>query len=63
MATSEMRKSWKRTEGFLRDARAHLSQEAEAICDAEIGEFEEFVEHNELALAFDALVAASRNRG
>jgi len=30
MTESELVRSWKRTEAFLRDARAHLSQIAEA---------------------------------
>lgn len=58
MSSRELRASWKRTEGYLRDARSHLSQEAEAICNVEIGEFDEFIEYNELGLAFEALVAA-----
>ena len=61
MASSELSKSWKRTEAFLLDARAHLSQEAEAICDKEIVEFERFLKHNELELALDALVTAFKN--
>ncbi|MES2947355.1 MAG: hypothetical protein V4858_02330 [Pseudomonadota bacterium] len=58
MTSPELLQSWKRTEGFLLDARAHLSQEAEAICDSEIYEFHTYLEHNELGLAFESLVAA-----
>jgi len=58
MATPQPMESWQRIESLLLDARAHLSQEAEVLCDAEIGEFEEFIGHNELELAFGALVTA-----
>jgi hypothetical protein len=55
MASPELHQSWARTEGYLRDARSHLSQIAEAeFCD-DIAQFEEFLEHNELGLAFDTL--------
>jgi hypothetical protein len=55
MATPELLRSWKRTEGFLRDARAHLSQITEAEFSGSIAQFEEFLEHNELGLAFSTL--------
>ena len=55
MATPELLRSWARTEAFLRDARAHLSQIAEADFADGIAHFEEFIEHNELGLAFDTL--------
>jgi hypothetical protein len=55
MATPELMRSWARSEAFLRDARAHLSQIAEAEFADGIAQFEEFIEHNELGLAFDAL--------
>ena len=55
MATPDLLRSWKRTEAFLRDARAHLSQIAEAEFADAIAEFEEFIDHNELGLAFDTL--------
>ncbi|QAU35692.1 hypothetical protein [Janthinobacterium sp. 17J80-10] len=58
MATDELRKSWKRTEAFLLDARAHLSEAAEAISADEIAEFDGYLKHNELELALDALEAA-----
>ncbi|AXQ27971.1 hypothetical protein D0B54_04455 [Solimonas sp. K1W22B-7] len=48
-------KSWQRTEGYLRDARSHLSQIAEADFADGIREAEQYLEHNELGLAFDAL--------
>ena len=55
MASPELLQSWARTEGYLRDARSNLSQIAEAeFCDS-IAQFEEFVDHNELGLAFDTL--------
>ena len=55
MATPELLRSWKRTEGFLLDARAHLSQIAEAEYTDGIAQFIEFLEHNELGLAFDTM--------
>src|SRR5437773_10847215 len=55
MATPELERSWRRTEGYLRDARAHLSQIAEAEFADSISQFEEFLEHNELGLAFETL--------
>jgi len=55
MTTPELLRSLRRTEAFLRDARSHLSQAAEAQFVDGIAEFEEFIEHNELGLAFDTL--------
>ncbi len=55
MPTSELLASWRRTEAYLRDARAHLSQAAEGIHADEIAEAERFLEHNELGLAFELL--------
>jgi phosphoglycerate-specific signal transduction histidine kinase len=55
MTNHELHQSWKRTEAYLLDARAHLSQLAEAEYTDEIDEFEHFVENNELGLAFDTL--------
>jgi hypothetical protein len=55
MATPDLLRSWARTEGFLLDARAHLSQIAEVEFASSIANFEEFIEHNELGLAFDVL--------
>ncbi len=55
MASEELLKSWKRTEGFLLDARSNLSEIAEADCADEIAEFNSFLEHNELELALDSL--------
>ena len=46
MATEELRRSWKRTLGYLLDARAHLSEAAEGICASDISMFVEFVENN-----------------
>ncbi len=58
MPSDELINSWKRTERFLLDARAHLSEAAEGICADEIREFAEYIEHNELELALDALEEA-----
>ncbi len=55
MPSDELIKSWKRTERFLLDARAHVSEAAEGICADELHEFAEYIEHNELELALDAL--------
>ena len=58
MASEELMRSWRRTEGFLRDARSHFSEAAEGICEEELREFEDFLNHNELELALDMLEAA-----
>ena len=58
MASEELMRSWKRTEGFLLDARAHFSEAAEGVCEDELHEFEVFLQHNELELALDMLDAA-----
>lgn len=51
-------RSWKRTEGFLLEARSHFSEVAEGVCEDELHEFERFLHHNELELALDMLEAA-----
>jgi hypothetical protein len=53
--TSELHAAWRRTEAYLREARAELSQAAEGIYADEIAEAEGFLEHNELGLAFEVL--------
>ena len=58
MTTQQLKDSWKRTEAFLLNARAHLSEVAEAECANEIAEFHEFIDHNELELALNALDSA-----
>ncbi len=58
MVSIELLHSWKRTECFLLEARSHFSQEAEAICATEFETFQEFLEHNELGLAFEELLGA-----
>jgi hypothetical protein len=63
MASDELLKSWKRTEGFLLDARSHLSEAAEGICADEIHEFERYLQHNELELALDMLEKAFERSG
>jgi hypothetical protein len=55
MATPELLRAWKRTEAYLLDARAHLSQIAEAEYSDDILQFQEYIDHNELGLAFEAL--------
>jgi hypothetical protein len=63
MASDDLLKSWKRTEGFLLDARSNLSELAEALCDNEIREFEGYLLHNEFELALDMLEAAHDKSG
>ena len=58
MTTQQLKEAWKRTEGFLLDTRAHLSEIAEAECADEIAEFQEFIDYNELELALKALESA-----
>lgn len=55
MPPSELPAAWRRTEAYLRDARAQLSQAVEGIHADEIAEAEAFLEHNELGLAFEVL--------
>src|SRR5262249_22298389 len=63
MTSDDRSKSWKRTQGFLLDARSNLSQSAEALCDDEIREFEAKLLHNEFELALDMLEAAYDKSG
>ncbi|MFN7813377.1 MAG: hypothetical protein ACK5SI_12035, partial [Planctomycetia bacterium] len=58
VASEELMRSWRRTEGFLLDARSHFSEAAEGICEEDLREFEDFLNHNELELALDMLEAA-----
>jgi len=50
MASDDLSKSSKCTEGFLLDARSNLSELAEALCHDEIREFEGNLLHNEFEL-------------
>jgi hypothetical protein len=63
MPSEDLLESWKRTEAFLRDARSHLSEAAEGICEDEIHGFEGFLQHNELELALDMLEEAFEKSG
>ena len=63
MTSNELMESWKCTEGFLLDARAHFSAAAEAVCCDELREFHSYLEHNELELALDMLDAAFQKSG
>jgi hypothetical protein len=68
MTSDDLLKSWKRTEGFLLDARSNLSESAEALCDDEIREFEERLGAlntliNEFEFALDMLEAAYDKSG
>jgi len=59
-ADRDFHSSWSRTSEYLREARANLSEAAEGVCADEIAEFEEFLKHNELELALDAIDASFR---
>ena len=63
MTSNELMESWKRTKGFLLDARAHFSEAAEGVCCDELREFHSYLEHNELELALDMLDAAFEKSG
>lgn len=60
---AQLAKSRERTKGFLFDARAHLSEIAEATCEDRIRSFEEYVARNELELALDMLDDAFEKSG
>lgn len=59
----DLTKSWKRTEIFLREARINFSEAAEGICEDELHEFGEYLQHNELELALDMLDEAYSKSG
>lgn len=52
--------SWTRTERYLLDARAKFSPDAAAEHAESFGQFEEFIENNELGLAYDWLESIAR---
>lgn len=56
----DFKSTWWRTSEYLREARSNLSEAAEGVCADEIEQFEEFLCHNELELALDAIEAAFR---
>ena len=58
MSSREHLESWKRTEQFLRDARASFASKAENACRAALSEYDEYLQHNELELALEALAEA-----
>ncbi|KVM47831.1 hypothetical protein WJ58_26955 [Burkholderia ubonensis] len=60
LADRDIYSNWSKTSEYLREARAHLSETAEGVCADEIAEFEEFLTHNELELALDAIEASFR---
>jgi len=55
MASQELLSSWARTVKLLSEARALLSPEVERQHETSISQMVEFIEHNELGLAFDWL--------
>lgn len=50
--------NWNQTSEYLREARTNLSEAAEGICADETARFDEYLDHNELELALDAIEAA-----
>lgn len=60
LADRDIHSNWSRTSEYLCEARAHFSETAEGVCADEIAEFEEFLAHNELELALDAIEATFR---
>jgi len=63
MASEELKKSWARTEGYLRDARARFSKTAEDTCSDELADFQDYIDHNELGLALECLDEAFERSG
>lgn len=55
MASQELLASWARTEKLLNEARSWLSPEVARQHETSITRMIEFIEHNELGLAFDWL--------
>lgn len=55
MTTPEQFQSWARTEAWLREAKASVPAELAANFLAHLEQFDEFLAHNELGLAFDWL--------
>lgn len=55
MASLELRQSWQRTEDLLKNARAKLDADAAFAHGTVLLQMTEFLEHNELGLAFDLL--------
>ena len=55
MTTPELLQSWERTRAFLRDATNNLSEFAQTEYFGDTVQIEEYIEHNELGLAFDVL--------
>jgi hypothetical protein len=63
MVSEELKKSWQRTEAYLRDARAHFSNAAEGTCFNELHDFQDYLDHNELGLALECLDDAFERSG
>jgi hypothetical protein len=60
MATSELRLSWQETTRLLVEAKALLSAGVAAQHAAHLEDFDEFIDHNELGLAFSYLYSIAR---
>jgi hypothetical protein len=60
MATPELLESWAVTERHLLDARALLSPDVVSFHSTSLAQFDDFLEHNELGLAFDWLESIVR---
>jgi hypothetical protein len=63
MATLDLLQSWDRTESFLREALACLSDEEQARASSPIADFQEYLAHNELEIALEALLEAFEQSG
>ncbi|MGM9485891.1 hypothetical protein [Ideonella sp. YS5] len=60
MINPELLRSWACTKGYLRDARSNVSKYLEAEYSNDFVQFDEFIEHNELGLAFDTLCSVAK---
>ncbi len=60
MATPELVASWQRTTARLCEARSHFSVENQSLHANWLADVDEFIEHNELGLAYDYLESIAR---
>jgi hypothetical protein len=60
MATLELIETWERTERYLMTARGLLRADVESAYRDDLAEFADFLNHNELGLAFDYLTSIVR---
>ena len=62
MATPELLRTWKRTEIYLVEARALVSETELPELTIDLQQVDEFLEHNELGLACDWLVSIAKEK-